>query len=344
MDSLELSTSLSVDKAEKKNQSIRVRLGRLRDSVCESGIFVLTASSAIIIVFIFIFILIKSWNIFAVNGINFVLKSGFDQQIIEAYHAPADKPVWHFGALGLLLGSGLTTVGALLLAIPLGIGTAIVITELSPRWMKGLLQSFIRLLASIPSVIYGLVALLVVVPFIQDNFITSELQLQYIKQFQLTGNSLLAGIAVLSIMITPVIVALSVDAINAVPHRYKEASLALGLSHWRTIVKVIVPSAKSGITAGIILGTGRAIGEALALSMVSGGIGNIPNPADGGVFFLTPILTLASAIINKSESMSVPSINAALFACGVLLLVTCTTLSLFTKIVERSIRRREGLE
>lgn len=179
-------------------------------------------------------------------------------------------------------------------------------------------------------------------PFLQEHLITVDMQIAFISQFQITGNSLLSGIVVLSIMITPVIVALSVDAINAVPHRYKEASLALGLTHWRTIIKVILPAAKSGITASIILGTGRAIGEALALSMVSGGVGNIPNPSDGFVFFLTPVLTLASAIVNKSEAMSVPSIRSALFACGVLLLITCTTLSLFTKIVEGFIRRREG--
>ena len=325
-------------------EKLRVKIAKFRDNVCETGIFILTASSALIFVFIFIFIFLKAREVFWVNGADFILKSGFDAQVREAFNAPADQPVWHFGALGLLLGSILTTLGALVFAVPLGILTAIVITELSPEWMKGLLQSFIRLLASIPSVIYGLVGLLVVVPFIQERFITSGMQIEYIKSFQLSGNSLLAGVLVLSVMITPIIVALSVDAINAVPHRYKEASLALGLSHWRTIVKVIIPAAKSGILAGIILGTGRAIGEALALSMVSGGIGNIPDPAHGFVFFLTPVLTLASAIINKAESMSVPSINSALFACGVLLLITCTTLSLFTRIVERVIRRREGLE
>lgn len=344
MEKAELSSDLPKAHASKVKVNRSVKLGKVWDTVCENGIFMFTATSALIIVFIFIFILIKAWNIFKVNGLGFILESGFDKQIIEAFNAPAEKPVWKFGALGLLLGSLYTTLIALIIAVPMGLGTAIVITELSPNWMKGLLQSFIRLLASIPSVIFGLIGLLVVVPFIQSKIITVEMQIEYIKYFQLSGNSLLAGVIVLSIMITPIIVALSVDAINAVPHRYKEASLALGLSHWRTIVKVIIPAAKSGITAGIILGTGRAIGEALALSMVSGGLGNIPNPSQGIVFFLTPVLTLASAIINKSEAMAVSSIEAALFACGVLLLITCTTLSLFTKIVERIIQRREGIE
>lgn len=344
MEKVELNSNMIKSKEDMKHVSLRVKLGRIRDKTCESGVFILTAVSALIIVFIFIFILSKSWDIFRINGIDFIIKTGFDHQVKEAFTAPADKPVWNFGALGLLLGTVYTTVGALIIACLLGIGTAIVITELAPNWMKSTLQSFIRLLASIPSVIYGFIGLLVVVPFLQNNMISVDLQIKYIGKFQITGNSLLAGIIVLSIMITPIIVALSVDAINAVPHRYKEASLALGLSHWRTILKVIIPAAKSGITAGIILGTGRAIGEALALSMVSGGVGNIPSTSDGFVFFLTPVLTLASAIINKSEAMSVPSIDSALFACGVLLLITCTTLSLFTKIVEGAIRRREGSE
>lgn len=317
---------------------------RLKESAYEKGILLLTVTSAIIIIFIFIFILNKAWNIFKVNGFGFVTRKAFDQQIMDAFNAPADQPVWSFGALGLLVGTLTTTLGAMVIAITAGLGTAIVITELAPSWMRVFLQSVVRLLASIPSIIYGLIGLMVVVPFIGKHLVTNDLQIKYIQYFQLTGNSMLSGIIVLSIMVLPVFVALSVDAINAVPKKYKEASLALGLSHWRTIVKVIIPAAKSGILAGIILAAGRAMGEAIALSMVSGGIGNIPNPAHGPVFFLTPVLTLASAIVNKSETMAVPSIESALFACGVVLLVTCTLLSLFTKIVERFVKRREGLE
>lgn len=342
LEKLDISSGANSSHAELKKISLRVQMGRIRDTLCESGVFILTAISALVVVFIFIYILLEAWDVLKINGLDFLLKTGFDKQVADAFLAPADSPVWTFGALGLLLGTLLTTLGALIIACLLGLGTAIVITELAPGWMKGILQSFIRLLASIPSVIYGFIGLLVIVPFLQEHLINVDMQIEFISQFQITGNSLLSGIVVLSIMITPVIVALSVDAINAVPHRYKEASLALGLTHWRTIIKIILPAAKSGITASIILGTGRAIGEALALSMVSGGVGNIPNPSDGFVFFLTPVLTLASAIVNKSEAMSVPSIRSALFACGVLLLITCTTLSLFTKIVEGFIRRREG--
>ncbi len=326
------------------SESTRVKISRVADAVSEKIILFFTVLSAIIIVFIFYFILQKSWEIFKINGLGFVTQTGFDRQINDAFYAPGDTPVWIFGALGLLLGSLLTTLGALLIAVPMGMGTAIVIAELAPVWIRNLLQSVVRLLASIPSVVFGLLGLLIVVPLIKKAFITTELQIQFIKYFQMDGKSLLAGILVLSLMILPIIVALSVDAINAVPRKYKEASLALGLSHWRTITKVMLPAAKSGILAGVVLGMGRAIGEAIALNMVTGGIGFVPNPAHGLPFFLTPVLPLAAAIVKKAEAMSVPSIEAALFACGVVLLATTTVLGILTKIVEYTVKRRQGLE
>jgi len=326
-----------------RDKKQKISYSKIKDSICESGVMLLTICSSLVVIFIFGFILIKAWQVISVNGIDFIITKGFDAQITKAYHADAAHPYWKFGVAGLIMGSIATTLGALIIALPLGLGTAIVITELAPNWMGKLLQSVVRLLASIPSIIYGLIGLLVIVPFITKHFITVDMQVKYIKYFQIDGKSMLAGILVLSIMIVPMIITLSVDAINAVPKRYKEASIALGISHWRTIVKVIIPAAKSGVLAGVILGVGRAIGEAVALSMVSGGIGNIPDPSNGLVFFLTPVLTLASAIVNKSEAMSVPSINSALFACGVALLITCVSLSLFTKLVEYLIARREGI-
>ncbi len=343
MEDMELAGNTRTENITSVEQA-RVKFSRVKDFLSEKVILILTILSAIMILFIFFFILLKSWDIFKINGLGFVTNTGFDKQINDAFNAPGDKPVWEFGALGLLVGSLLTTLGSLLIAVPMGIGTAIVISELAPSWIRRLLQSVVRLLASIPSVVFGLLGLLIVVPVIKSVFITTELQIKFIKYFQMDGKSMLAGILVLSLMILPIIVALSVDAINTVPKKFKEASLALGLSHWRTIVKVILPAAKSGILAGIVLGMGRAIGEAIALNMVTGGIGFLPNPAHGLPFFLTPVMPLAAAIVKKAEAMSVPSIEAALFACGVVLLLTTTILSLFTRIVEYSVKRRQGLE
>lgn len=316
---------------------------RLFDIISEKIVLVLTILSAVMIVFIFIFIAQKSAGVLLKSGLGFVFKTGFDAQVAQAFVAMPDEQTWIFGAFGLLAGTLLTTVGALAIAVPMGIGTAIIISELAPAFIKRLLQSTIRLLAAIPSIVFGLLGMLVIIPFVKNTFITTELQIKFIKYFQMDGKSLLAGIIVLSLMILPIIVALSVDAINAVPVKYKEASLALGLSHWRTIVRVVIPSAKSGILAGVVLGTGRAMGEAIALSMVSGGVGNVPDVTHGFSFFLTPVLTLASAIVNKSEAMSSTSIESALFSCGVLLLLTSTLLSLSTRLVEFMVKRRQGL-
>jgi len=315
---------------------------KMVDGLSEKIIALLACVSASVILFVFIFVFKEAMGVLSASGIGFVTKAGFDRQIITAYSSPLDAKMWIFGVRGLILGTVTTTLGALLIAVPMGLGTAIVIAELAPTSIRKILQVVVRLLASIPSVIYGLVGLMVVVPFIQHSLITSAMQIHYIKRFQLSGNSMLAGILVLSIMIVPIIIALSVDAIKAVPDTYKKASLALGLSHWRTIIKVVLPAAKSGIFAGIILSIGRAIGEAIALSMVSGGIGNVPNIHDGPVLFLTPVLTLASAIVNKSEMMSVKSIESALFACGLVLLLTSMVISLGARLVEYLVKRGEG--
>lgn len=321
----------------------RVKLQTVRDLIGEKTVKLLTFASAIIIVFIFLFIIKTAGGVLLSNGYHFVTRSGFDQQVVRAYSATAENPSWYFGVWGLLIGTLGTTLGALLLALPMGIGTAIVISELAPPGIRYLLQMVVRLLASIPSVIYGLIGLMVVVPFIQSALISSAAQIEYINRFQLSGHSMLAGMLVLSIMIVPIIIALAVDAINAVPVRYKEAALALGLSHWRTIVRVTLPAARSGILAGVILAVGRAVGEAIALSMVCGGIGNIPKVQDGFVFFLTPVLTLASAIVNKSELMSIAPIQSALFGCGLVLLITSTVLSLCARLVELVVKRGEGI-
>ncbi|AKL94733.1 phosphate ABC transport system permease protein PstC [Clostridium aceticum] len=319
------------------------KINRIKEKICEKLILLFTMLSATMIIFIFTFILQKSWNVFMVNGIGFLTQSGFDQQIITAFNSLASERYWEFGLRNLVVGTLTTTLGALCIAVPMGVGTAIVISEMLKGWQKTFMISVVRLLAAIPSVIFGFIGLMLVVPYIRDTFITVDMQIDYLEYFQLSGRSMLAGILVLAFMIIPIIVALSVDAINAVPRKYREAALSLGLSNWRTLIKVVLPTAKSGIIAGIILGTGRGIGEAIALSMVSGSIGVLPNPTHGGVFFLTPVLPLASAIVNKSEAISVPSIESALFGCGVVLLITTTLLSVSARTVEKIVRRRQGL-
>ncbi|MCL1990882.1 MAG: phosphate ABC transporter permease subunit PstC [Defluviitaleaceae bacterium] len=171
-----------------------------------------------------------------------------------------------FGEYGvgyMIIASLFATFGAMLLGVPIGILTAVFIAEVAPSWLAKIMQPTVELLAAIPSVLYGVFGFAVIVPMI-NNFTPNP-----------TGYSLMAVILVLTIMVLPSIVAISVTSLRAVPTHYKEGSLALGASHIQTIFKVLIPGAKSGILTAVVLGVGRAIGETMAVILVAG------NPESG---------------------------------------------------------------
>ncbi len=314
-------------------------LKQFQEKTIEWLLIVFTAMSAILIFFIMFFVIENALPVFKANGLGFVFNARWDQDFLKAFLALPGKPSWIFGALPLVIGTVYTTLGALLIAIPLGLGCAIFMTEICPVWLRHPLASTVRLLAAIPSVIYGLVGLIVVVPLIAHVLISKSLAMNMISMAALDGTSILAGAIVLSTMIGPIFVALSSDALRAVPRSYKEAAFALGISHWRTIIKVMLPAARRGILAGGILATGRAIGEAIALSMVSGAVATMPDFHHGLVFFLEPVRTLASAIVTNSEGMLIPSCQSALFACATLLLLSSVVLSLLARFVSGLVQK-----
>lgn len=314
----------------------------IKENLIEKLLLAFTLLSSILIFFIIFFVLSRGIPVLKASGIPFFTTGGWDTQFTKAWLAGAKQSVSAFGALPLIGGTVYTTLGALLVAVPFGLGCAIFLTEMCPAWLRKPLESAVRLLAAIPSVIYGLVGLIVVVPFIAGNLISNEMALKMIKICALDGTSLLAGIVVLSMMIGPVLITLSSDALRAVPRRYKEASFALGISHWRTITRVMLPVARKGILAGAILATGRAMGEAIALSMVAGSVANLPNPAHGPVFFLEPVRTLASTIVDNAEGMGVANCQSALFACGSLLLLSSVLLSVLSRLVSSRVSREVG--
>ncbi len=316
-----------------------LKVKQLKEKAIECLLIAFTLMSAVLIFFIMFFVISRALPVLRANGLGFILHTGWDAQFQKAFVAPPDQPSWVFGALPLVVGTICTTLGALLIAVPLGLGCAIFLTELCPAWLRHSLATTVRLLAAIPSVIYGLVGLIVIVPLIAHTLITNQMAMSMINIAGLDGSSILAGVIVLSIMIGPIFIALSSDALRAVPRSYKEAAFALGISHWRTIIKVMLPVARQGIVAGAILATGRAIGEAIALSMVSGGVANLPDFQHGLVFFLEPVRTLASAIVNNSEGMLVPSCQSALFACATLLLISSMALSVMAILVSGLVRK-----
>lgn len=297
------------------------------------------ASSGALILFVIAFVLWKAYPLLQHDGVAWVFRTDWDGAIIEAWWNPG---FWRFGALPLIVGTTVTTAGALLLSVPLGVGSAILISELAPRGTGKLLETVVRLLSGVPSVIFGLVGLTVVVPFVQRTFITEELGLRYIDT-PFDGQSVLAGALVLAFMILPFVVAVSADAMRAVPDSYRLGALALGLTPWRTIVKLVMPSALPGIIAGTVLATARGIGEAIAMAMVAGGLANIPHLNRGFVALLEPVRTLASAIVENGEGMSVVQVESALFSLGATLLGVSIATSLLARAAFSRLRTSTGL-
>lgn len=179
-----------------------------------------------------------------------------------------------YGILPFILTSVYGTAGAIFIGVPIGFMTAVYLAKLAPKKIKNVIESAVSLLAGIPSVVYGLVGMIVLVPTIRKVFHLPD------------GASLLAAIIVLAIMILPSIIKVSITALEAVPKEYEDASLALGATPVETYFRVSVPAAKSGIAAAIVLGVGRAIGEAMAVMMVAGNVANMPS-LFGSVRFLT---------------------------------------------------------
>ncbi|HOR80857.1 MAG TPA: phosphate ABC transporter permease subunit PstC [Sphaerochaeta sp.] len=182
-----------------------------------------------------------------------------------------------YGILPFILTSVYGTGGAILLGVPVGFLTAVYLSKVAPKRVKEIVSEAVSLLAGIPSVVYGLVGMLVLVPAIRSVFGVPD------------GASLLAAIIVLSVMILPSIVKVSITALDAVPEEYEQASLALGATKTETWFRVSVPAAKSGIAAAIVLGVGRAIGEAMAVMMVSGNVPNMPELFQSVRFLTTAV-------------------------------------------------------
>lgn len=207
-----------------------------------------------------------------------------------------------YGVLTMIVASVVSTFGAVIVGVPIGVLTAIFIAEIAPKKLADIIRPAVELLAGIPSVVYGFFGLVIIVPLIQNLFQVPA------------GNTILAGIIVLGVMILPTVITVSETSIRAVPRTYKEGSLALGASHIFTIFKLLVPAARSGIMTGVILGIGRALGETMAIIMV---MGNAPAMPEG---ILDSARTLTANIAIEMSYASGIHANA-LYATGVVLLV-----------------------
>lgn len=222
-----------------------------------------------------------------------------------------------FGILPMIIGSVYVTLGAIVIGVPIGIATAIFLGELVSEKVARLIRPFVELLAGIPSVVYGFYGLVVVVPAIR-------------KMFGGSGFSVLASSIILGIMILPTIINISEVSIRSVPKEYKEGSLALGANHWQTIKGVILPAARSGIIASIILGMGRAIGETMAVIMVAGNSSKIPSGIFDQVRTLTGNIAIEMGYASGKHSQ-------ALFATGIVLFVIIMILNTIANVIARKV-------
>jgi phosphate ABC transporter permease protein PstC len=226
----------------------------------------------------------------------------------------------HFGILLMIVGSFAVTAGALSIGVPLGIACAIVLAEMAPPRARAILKPTIEVLAGIPSVVYGFIGIVVLLPWIRNNLGPP-------------GASALAGSIILGIMVLPTIIGISVDALQAVPRSYREGSLALGATQWQTITRVVLPAARSGIVAAVILGMGRAVGETMAVIMVSGNSVQMPGSPLDSVRTLTANIALEMGYAAGDH-------RAALFATGIVLFVIIMILNGTANLVRGRQKRR----
>jgi phosphate transport system permease protein len=229
----------------------------------------------------------------------------------------------YFGLLPLIGGSLLVTISATLIALPFGIGTALYLSEMAPRWMKEVLKPMVEILAGIPSVVLGFIGILVLVPFLRTTFNLP------------TGLTAFAGAILLALIAIPTIVSISEDALNNVPPAYRQAALALGATRWQTIWGVTLPAAKSGVLTAVMLGIGRALGETMAVMMVTG---NAPVMPDKWNSLFLPVRTMTATIASEMGEVANGSpYYQVLFLIGILLFL----LSLIINVTASSVSTRQ---
>jgi phosphate transport system permease protein len=255
--------NIEIEKSNKRKYMLEKLSGR---------IFLFCALLSVIsLVLIIGFVFYKGFHPFVAEGYSFI------DFLLGVDWVPSEDK---FGIFPMIVASIFATVGALIIGIPVGLFTAVFLAEIAPKSLAKVISPAVQLLAGIPSVLYGVFGLAVIVPFLQDNLGLAK------------GQSLLAVILVLAIMMLPTVVTVSETAIRAVPRTYREGSLALGVSEIGTIFKVVVPAAKSGILTAIVLGMGRAIGETMAVILVAGNSLIIPTSLTDSIRPLTTNIAL----------------------------------------------------
>jgi phosphate transport system permease protein len=317
----------------------------MSDARAEQLLGALACVVLVTIVLMVVSVMAKAWPSFAHNGLAWFGSGGggatVDRQLSDIFNSPSNPTDYQYElrAWPLLYGTALITLGSLAIGLVFALLAAIFIVEFAPTPLQRILEPVVRLLAAVPSVIYGLIGVLVLVPFVGNHLISTERKESVIYVVQLSGNSLIVAVMILTVMITPIMVALIVVALRSVPTGWTEGSAALGVNRWRTIWTISVRAVRPAIIAAAVLACARALGEAIMLSMVSGSIGFSPNPLDGLTFVFEPARPLASTIVEGAEGFSVAPFGQTLYAFGAVLLLSSLLLSIGAYYAKRPLRK-----
>ena len=293
-----------------------MKSARVRELFVELGIRIMGQSAIFIVGLILLFLLQAG------------VPAVFDVPIKDFINTRWYPTEGHFGLLPLILGSILVTLGTAIMALPLGLATAMFIAEIAPRWAREILKPFVEVLAGIPSVLLGFLGMLVLAPAVRQMFGLP------------TGLTALTGSMLLALMALPTVVSVAEDALDAVPKSYRDGALALGATRWQTIWRVTVPAARSGIVTAMMLGVGRAFGETMTVMMVTGNAARLPlGPAD----LFMPVRTMTATIAAEMGEVAQGSTHYhVLFLIGIVLFLFSLAVNVAAaSVVFRQVTRSE---
>ncbi len=291
-----------------------------------------------------VFVGIRAWPMLSHEALSWLGSGGdVDRQLgnmdVTGVNPPASA--YHLRAWPILYGTLLTTAVAVSVGLLLAVLSSIFIVEFAPASLRRVTIPMIRLLASVPSVIYGLIGVLVLVPFVGNHLITAPEKASVQNVVQLDGAGLGVAALILTVMITPIMVALITEALGSVPLSWREGAVALGVNPIRAMLAVTLRAARPAIVAATVLACARALGEAVMIQMVSGSRAFSPNPKDGLIFIYEPLRTLASTIVDNNEGLGAPALRSALYAFALLLLFSAFALSIAGYLVKLPLRRHQ---
>jgi len=290
---------------------------RWNEFAVEAFIRILGFSSIAFVVLIFLFLLREGTPLF--------FEVSLDNLFSARWYPTFDL----FGTLPLILGSILVTVTAIAIAVPLGVATAVYVREVAPGWAREILKPLIEVLAGIPSVVLGFFGMTLLAPLVRETLGVA------------TGLTAFTGALLLAYMALPTIISVAEDALDAVPKSYRDAGLAMGATQWQTIWRVVVPAARSGIVVAVMLGMGRAIGETMAVMMVTGNAARMPLSLDS---IFRPARTMTATIAAEMGEVAQGSTHYhALFGIGIILFVLTFVINLAAASSVFRKQRRGGL-